>query len=215
MRHAIVIASIIASAGVAQAKPAKLRASAIPDGDGWSCSAASCEREAFVCGDACKPQPTAWVATAQDPKTRRWEQVAGPTAEACAARVAAELPGWKQISVCTEVGATAPVPPDKTLVPKGKGWFCFVDDRGQWPKRRPTPAPRRCFRDAHECTIRYHGIAGAGAVLGNKDSPEACVASATAFVFTMNDTFAAAATAGDCEAVRTSASDRTACAAFK
>jgi hypothetical protein len=201
------------------AKPALHRA-AIPDGARWFCwadSPGACERDTRFCapfGDGhCEAQDTAWIATGRDPKTRHWQRVAAPTEALCTARARSELAGFTGVSACEEIGATAPLPIDKTLVPPGKGWWCFESRGGGFGLgRRPPGSKMQCVRTKHECRSAHWGITDDKSAVLTVASDKGCVAAPAAYVLTTNDDYQAAPTAADCELNRQRSPDRTACA---
>jgi hypothetical protein len=230
LRASFVIGAVLSVAATrpAWSAPTGLHKTTIPDGERWFCapenaaapSSSTCEREETWCqsadqgGNHCSAQDTAWVATGQDRKTRRWKWVAAPTRALCAARVQRELSDLASVSACAQVGKTDGVPPDATLIPKGKGWWCYRDV-GTPLSIGPPGSPTHCARTRSQCRRDHWGITNEHTAILTTREDIGCVAAATAHVFTTNDDYRAAQSAADCEAERQASREHTACAAIR
>jgi hypothetical protein len=198
---------------------AAVHAAAIPDGKTWWCTGAGCEREEITCGAVsgvpgakCASLASVWVATAQDRRTGHWKRVARSTEDACKAVVATSFKHDRSVSACVAVAATDPVPPERSLVPKGKGWVCYSNGLNDLGSQMGISSPSRCFRSERECHYMHYGTGGA--VITTLDDT-GCTPQKTAWVMTTNDGYEAAESQADCEKERKGAEDRTACAELK
>jgi hypothetical protein len=195
---------------------AALHTAALPDGDTWWCSNSGCDREAFVCpaGETsmCAQHASVWVATAQDRKSGRWKFIAYVDEAACKAAVATTFKRDRSVSACAKVGKTDPQPPDATLVPKGKGWFC------QQGGFHGLVASSSCFRAeaaCHKATPPAPPPPPPGTAVIGDVQRDTCAAQATAWVVTDGATSYALESASSCKAARAFVAGHSACAELK
>lgn len=147
--------------------PARLETAAITPGKSWFClelpspipkgarpacmrSVAGCEeaiRRDAIPSTKCKERPHAYLLTFKD-SSSVWGFAASTTVEACAAYRERVITAASNVSACAQVGEVVRPKLERSRVPKGRSWMCFVG-------ADPTHPMGSCARTAKDCAAQY------------------------------------------------------------